>query len=56
MARGTYDPKERTIKARINAEMSEWVDRQCKKYGLTTTEYIRRAILAEKNLENKKEV
>lgn len=51
MPKYSTDPKERTIKARINAEMSQWVDKQCRTKGVTVTEYIRDLIEKDKKHE-----
>ena len=54
MPKVSNDPKDRVIKARVNGEMSAWIDRQCRKHHLNVTEYIRRAIKCEMSEEKNK--
>lgn len=48
MARTSYDPKETTIKLRINEEMRNYIEKKSKQYGITMSEYLRKIIQRDK--------
>lgn len=45
MARYSNDPKEATVKCRINEEMKAHIDKSSKRKGETISEYLRNLIL-----------
>lgn len=44
MSRITSDPKETTIKIRINEDMREHIEKSARKRGITKSEYVRQLI------------
>lgn len=42
--RTTTDPKEQTIKLRLNDTMRSWIEKQAYKNGISMSEYIRELI------------
>lgn len=54
MARTSYDPKETTIKLRINEEMRNYIEKKSKQYGITMSEYLRKIIQRDK-IQNSKD-
>lgn len=45
--RTTTDPKETTLKLRLNEDMRSFVERSAKRKGITMSEYVRNLIYAD---------
>lgn len=50
--RTTTDPKETTLKLRINEEMRNFVEKSAKRKGITMSEYVRDLIRSEMRRKN----